>query len=68
MIDCRDSMLLAIPNAFHVSESALRVMNANYGINIPLIQLPIPMAQAWIIIKTAVLNSDYKEDVGFFKF
>ena len=65
MIECRDTMRAVIPNAFHHSDATIKERNENFGLNIPV---PIPMSQAWIVVKMAVLNSDYKHDVGFFKF
>ena len=65
MIECRDTMRALIPGAFHHSDATIRAINQQFELNMPV---PIPMAQAWIVVKTAVLNSDYKHDEGFFKF
>ena len=50
---------MTVPNAFHYSPTLV----AQFGINIPLL---IPMAHAWIIMKTQVMATDYRKDVAFF--
>ena len=62
--DCRDSMRLAIPAAFHASSSIIDEYNQTYNLNIPP---SIHMADAWLIFKTpAVLATDYSRDTAFF--
>ena len=59
LLQCRDNLRVTVPNAFHYSPT----MVANFGINIPL---PIPMAHAWIVMKTQVMSTDYRKDIAFF--
>ena len=63
LLGCREAMRTVIPAAFTYPPGLVATFNNQYGINIPA---PVPMAQAWIIIKTAVLATDYREDVVFF--
>jgi hypothetical protein len=56
VIDCRDSMRIAVPAAFHFSFETTNMFNA---------PPEVPMASVWIIIKTAVLSTDYREDKHF---
>lgn len=53
VMDCRDSMSIAVPAAFHFSIEVTNRFNA---------PPEVPMASVWIIIKTAVLSTDYRED------
>ena len=59
LLQCRDSLRVTVPNAFHYSPTLV----AQFGINTPL---PIPMAHAWIIMKTQVMATDYRKDIAFF--
>ena len=59
LLKCRDSLRVTVPNAFHYSPTLV----AQFDINIPL---PIPMAHAWIIMKTQVMATDYRKDIAFF--
>ena len=63
MLECRDSMHEAIPEAFQAPAGIIANFNERYGYNIPV---EIEMARAWIIVKTAVLHSDYRFDRNFF--
>ena len=45
-----------VPGAFH--HSAVAMIEFGH-------LLPVPMAEAWVIMKTAVLATDYQEDVAF---
>jgi len=57
LIACRDTMEALIPVAFHYPPAiALRL-------GLPV---PVEMAEAWIIIKTAVMSTDYNNDKKFF--
>ena len=60
---CRDSMYENIPAAFHNPPTLVNILNQQYGLNIPP---PIPMAEAWLVLKTAVLETDYRQDQRFF--
>jgi hypothetical protein len=57
LLGCRNSMRLIVPDAFHHSPASLIA----FGIDVP----PVPMAEAWVIVKTAVLATDYREDSAF---
>jgi len=59
LLQCRDSLRVTVPNAFHYSPTLV----AQFSINTPL---PIPMAHAWIIMKTQVMATDYRKDIAFF--
>ena len=63
MLTCRNSMRTAVPAIFHIHPILANRLNLQYGTHIPI---PIPMAEAWIVIKTAVMLSEYKEDDSFF--
>ena len=54
---CREPMRETVPGAFH---NPVRLTIA-LG-HLP----PVPMAEAWMIMKTAVLATDYHEDGSFF--
>jgi len=56
-MDCRDALLMEVPAAFHIPPG---VANEYH------LPVPVPMAFAWIIVKTAVLATDYKRDASFF--
>lgn len=56
VMDCRDSMSIAVPAAFHFSIEVTNRFNA---------PPEVPVASVWIIIKTAVLSTDYREDQRF---
>ena len=64
LLECRDSMRLAIPAAFHASPNTIYEYNQTYNLNIAP---SIHMADAWLIFKTpAVLATDYSRDTAFF--
>ena len=55
-------MRVAVPQAFHGPPTLIDIYNRQYNLNIPP---PIPMAEAWLIFKSAVLATDYKQDIAF---
>lgn len=66
MITCRDSMRITVPAAFHNSPNLVLQINAMLPPNVPPLPAPVPMAEAWIVLKTAILSTDYKCDIAFF--
>jgi len=62
LMACRDAMRAPIPAAFHNSPGTIQAINLQYGHNIPV---SVPMGEAWIILKTLILETDYREDVAF---
>jgi hypothetical protein len=62
-MDCRDSLKIAVPGAFHMSSAVIKLINAMQGLDLPP---PVPIATAWIIMKTVILSTDYREDAKFF--
>ncbi len=63
LIGCRDSLRISIPGAFHASPTVIKTFNATHGLNVPP---PVPMATAWVVIKTTILSTDYRQDSNFF--
>ena len=64
MIDCREALKTELPVAFNMMHAASAIkINAQNSINLPI---PIPMAEAWIIMKTAVISTDFRLDANFF--
>ena len=63
MLTCRDEMSLAIPAAFQQGTDSVAALNIAHNLQI---LAPVPMAEAWVIFKTAVLATDYKADSRFF--
>lgn len=63
LLGCREAMRIAVPDAFTYPLGLVVSLNTQYGINAPI---PVPMAQAWIIIKIAFMATDYREDDVFF--
>ena len=63
LMHCRDSMRITVPEAFHPSPTVVNNYNQMFGLHVAQ---PIPMAEAWIILKTAILSSDYCQDFAFF--
>ena len=53
-------MRLAVPSTFHLPGSLV----ARYGLNV-LPAAILPMAKVWVIMKTAVMSTDYEEDPNF---
>jgi hypothetical protein len=67
LIFARDAMRQAIPNAFHRSVADVEEINLLLAQNQrPLLPFPTPIAEAFIIMKTAVLATDYLVDIAFF--
>ncbi len=60
-------MRQVIPDAFHRAAVDVNEINLVLGENqLPLLSIPIQMAEAYVIIKTAVIATDYRADVAFF--
>ena len=63
LIRCQEAMRVAIPIAFHDPLGVVDRINTRYNLQIPV---PVPMARVWVVIKTAVLSTDYNELRSFF--
>jgi hypothetical protein len=64
LLGCRDYLHLAMPDAFHSSAAQLIEFIQAHQLKVH-IPLPVPMAEAWIIVKAAVLAPDYRQDTMF---
>ncbi len=64
LMTCRGMMKVAIPAAFQLPPGYVADLNAQHpGLNLPM---PVPIGDAWIVFKTAVMTSDYSLDPNFF--
>jgi hypothetical protein len=64
MIDCREALKAELPVAFNMMSAASAIeLNAQNNMNLPI---PIPMAEAWIVVKTAVISTNFMLDANFF--
>jgi hypothetical protein len=63
LIGCRDAMRVPHPEAFSLSSRVVNAMIVQYGL---ALEQPTAMATAWVIMKTAVMETDYRADEIFF--
>lgn len=68
LLAARDSMRMDIQKAFNKSVETVNEINAILQHHhLPPLPAPVPMADAYIIMKTAVIATDYRADTGFFR-